>query len=86
MNDGLIWKETEGLLLGLPGPVESGELRGVVTKFAVIEGDDAEPNVEALQGYPFDVCLPQKFGRRQKDSSLSSLGLLLPLTFPLQLS
>jgi len=31
MNDGLIWKETEGLLLGLPGPgpVESGELREV---------------------------------------------------------
>ena len=29
--------------------------RGLVTKFAVVEGDDAEPDVEALQGYPEDV-------------------------------
>ena len=29
--------------------------RGLVTKFAVIEGDDAEPDVEALQGYPEDL-------------------------------
>ena len=29
MNDGLIWEKTEGLLLGLPDPVESGELRDV---------------------------------------------------------
>ena len=26
-----------------------------MTKFAVIEGDDAEPDVEALQGYPEDL-------------------------------
>ena len=28
--------------------------RGLVTKFAVVEGDDAEPDVKALQGYPED--------------------------------
>ena len=26
--------------------------RRLVTKFAVVEGDDAEPDVKVLQGYP----------------------------------